>query len=168
MSRRKRPSMPVKEPKGRDSYLKLSSSDKSVLNYLHEITQSGNDGTCTISIPKIAEACEISERQVQISTGKLMRARLLERVGYDLGNADRSKRGTVYKVITKRLNKLLQPQVAEVINGLLDGSEALYACLEQLVMMHSAKTNQIKDASSCLRHIRNELVKLKGLMQEKK
>jgi len=97
-----------------------------------------------------------------------MRADLLERVGYDLGNSDRRKRGTIYKVITKRLDNLLQPQVAGAINILLDGSEALYACIEQLMIIRGVKTNQIKEASSCLRRIRNELNKLKGIMQEKK
>ena len=168
MSRRKQSSVPTGEPKAGHGYPKLTSADKRVLSYLHRMIQIGNGETCTASIPNIASACAISQRQVPISTGRLMRADLLERVGYDLGNSDRRKRGTIYKVITKRLDNLLQPQVAGAINILLDGSEALYACIEQLMIIRGVKTNQIKEASSCLRRIRNELNKLKGIMQEKK
>jgi hypothetical protein len=49
--------------------------------------------------PKIAIACKISKRQVQISTKRLIEAGLLERVGYDFGNPDRTKRGTIYRLL---------------------------------------------------------------------
>lgn len=80
------------------NYPELKSSDRAVFRHLLERVQAGNGETCTISIPRIASACDISERQVQISTRRLIDARLIERLGYDFSNPDRSKRGTVYRV----------------------------------------------------------------------
>jgi DNA-binding Lrp family transcriptional regulator len=79
-------------------YPALKSSDRAVLRHLLERARAGNGDTCTASIPRIANACDISERQVQISTRRLIDARLIERLGYDFSNPDRSKRGTVYRV----------------------------------------------------------------------
>lgn len=80
------------------NYSALKSSDRAVLKHLLERVRAGNGETCTVSIPRIASACDISERQVQISTRRLIDARLIERLGYDFSNPDRSKRGTVYRV----------------------------------------------------------------------
>lgn len=79
----------------------LTQSDLSVLNYLNKLVQEGGGDACTASIPRMADACGISERQVQISAKKLMGAELIKRVGYDFSNSDRSKRGTVYRVLHK-------------------------------------------------------------------
>ncbi len=81
------------------NYPELKSSDRAVLRHLLDRVQAGNGETCTISIPRIASACGISARQVQISTGRLINARLIERVGYDFSNPDRSKRGTIYRAL---------------------------------------------------------------------
>lgn len=80
------------------NYPQLKSSDRAVLRHLLDRVQAGNGETCTTSIPRIASACDISERQVQISTRRLIDAKLIERLGYDFSNPDRSKRGTVYRV----------------------------------------------------------------------
>lgn len=80
----------------------LRLTDQTVLEYLDELTMNSNGETCTASIPKIASACNISERQVQISTKRLIDAGLIKRIGYDFSNPDRVKRGTVYKVLTQR------------------------------------------------------------------
>lgn len=88
------------------NYLELKSSDRAVLRHLLERVQAGNGETCTVSIPRIASACDISERQVQISTRRLIDARLIERLGYDFSNPDRSKRGTVYRVQQPRAGTL--------------------------------------------------------------
>jgi predicted transcriptional regulator len=80
----------------------LRSTDQNVLECLIELTLKNDGETCTVSIPKIASACNISERQVQISTRRLIDAGLIERVGYDFSNPDRGKRGTVYKVLIRR------------------------------------------------------------------
>lgn len=80
-------------------YLPLKSTDQAVLKYLDELSQQSEGETCTASIPRIASSCDISERQAQISIRRLIAAGLLERVGYDLGNPEREKRGTIYKVL---------------------------------------------------------------------
>src|SRR3712207_5083781 len=83
----------------------LTHSDLSVLNYLDRLARETGEGACTASIPKIAMACDISARQVQISVGRLAAARLVEKIGYDLSNADKLKRGTIYKVLTAKVPK---------------------------------------------------------------
>lgn len=95
MSSRNRLRTPAKKRVGTPA---RTSSDRAVLSYLHELARAANGDACTASIPKIALACDISERQVQLSTGRLIEAGLLIRVGYDFSNPDRTKRGTVYKV----------------------------------------------------------------------
>ena len=75
----------------------LKRTDKAVLKYLDEMTRAGNGKICIVSIPKIASACEISRRQVQISTKRLIEAGLIARLGYDFSNPDRAQRGTIYK-----------------------------------------------------------------------
>lgn len=97
--------MPSRSTKQKVSTGILRRSDQAVLEYLNELAQQGKGETCTASITEIASACSISKRQVQISTGRLIEARLLERVGYDLSNPDRAKRGTVYKVLSQREGK---------------------------------------------------------------
>lgn len=79
----------------------LTQSDLAVLNYLDKSARDGGGDVCTASIPRMADACGISERQVQISAKKLMDAELIKRIDYDFSNSDRSKRGTVYKVLFK-------------------------------------------------------------------
>lgn len=85
--------------KNQNSLPDLKSSDRAVLKHLLESIREGDAETCTTSIPRIASACGISERQVQISTRRLIDARLIERLGYDFSNPDRSKRGTVYRAL---------------------------------------------------------------------
>jgi predicted transcriptional regulator len=87
------------ESKNKGACLGLKNSDKAVLKYLYEMIHTSDGQICTASIPKIAVACGISERQVQISTRRLINAGLIERVGYDFNNPDRSKRGTIYKMM---------------------------------------------------------------------
>ena len=77
----------------------LKRTDKAILEYLQEMALAGNGETCKASIPKIANACNVSERQVQISTRRLIVSGLLIRVGYDFSNPNRQQRGTVYKVV---------------------------------------------------------------------
>jgi DNA-binding Lrp family transcriptional regulator len=81
----------------------LKRTDKAVLKYLDEMTRPSDGETCIASIPKIASACKISKRQVQISTKRLIEAGLIERVGYDFGNPDRTQRGTIYKLLIRRV-----------------------------------------------------------------
>jgi DNA-binding Lrp family transcriptional regulator len=71
---------------------------------LKELAQLNGNCTCLTSIPKIANACDISNRQVQISTRRLIEAAYIERVGYDFVNANRAMRGTTYKILTPELD----------------------------------------------------------------
>ena len=90
--------------KGEQAAPKLKKTDQRVLKHLQEMKAASRKnppegGHCVASIPEIAESCYISPRQVQISTGRLIEAGMLERVGYDFANPDRKSRGTIYKVL---------------------------------------------------------------------
>ncbi|MDQ3816527.1 MAG: helix-turn-helix domain-containing protein, partial [Acidobacteriota bacterium] len=86
----------------RQRLAELRPTDRAVLLYLNELRKNGKSDTFTVGIPTIAAACSISPRQVQVSTGRLIKADLLERIGYDFGNVDRSRRGTKYKLLVKQ------------------------------------------------------------------
>lgn len=85
------------------SYNALKPTDKAVIDFLKELRDENRratgENTCKASIPDISDACNISERQVQISTQRLIKAKLLQRVGYDFGNPDKAQRGTIYEVL---------------------------------------------------------------------
>ena len=83
---------------------KMKNTDARVLKHLQELKAASRrnppeGGDCVASIPDIAAACYISPRQVQISTGRLIEAKMMKRVGYDFANPDRKSRGTIYKVL---------------------------------------------------------------------
>ena len=99
VNNRKQCLMPQDEIPDGHICVNLKPSDRVVLKYLDKLTLDSDGETCTVSIPKIASACDISERQVQISTKRLINAGLLQRIGYDFSNPDREKRGTIYKVL---------------------------------------------------------------------
>lgn len=101
MSNQKQGSVFLQSDLDNSMNITLSPADKKVLRYLGELIRSSGEETCTASIPRIAEACDISKRQVQLSAKRLIGAKLLERIGYDFSNPDRSKRGTVYGVLPK-------------------------------------------------------------------
>lgn len=88
------------DPPNRDKQTTLKRTDKAVLTYLKELAQLSDTETCFTSNPKIASACDISTRQVQISIQRLIAAGYINRVGYDFINPDRAKRGTTYKTLT--------------------------------------------------------------------
>jgi hypothetical protein len=82
----------------------LSKGDRKVIEYLDELKRKNRrklpeDGDCVASLPEIAEACDISTRQVQNCTQRLIAAGLLRRVGYDFSNSNRDARGTIFKVL---------------------------------------------------------------------
>jgi hypothetical protein len=116
----------------------LTQSDLSVLNYLDRLAQEVGGGACTASIPKIAMACKISARQVQLSVGRLVAAHLVEKVGYDLSNADRRKRGTIYKVLTAKVPEergLSRREAIRVMGLVVDACIALHHSIGQLAQM---------------------------------
>jgi DNA-binding Lrp family transcriptional regulator len=79
----------------------FTQSDLAVLKYLDKLAREKDGEACTASIPRIASACGISERQVQICTTRLIEAKLLKRVGYDFGNPNKAKRGSIYKILVR-------------------------------------------------------------------
>jgi hypothetical protein len=103
----------------------LTQSDIAVLNYLDKLTSGGRRTVCTASIPRMSDACGISERQVQISVKRLIDAELVERLGYDVSNPDRAKRGTVYKVLFRagRTQAVMAKERKRTIKFLLIWSE---------------------------------------------
>ena len=103
MSRSKRPNTSKALVGGR-SFASLKTTDKTVLKHLEKLARAGDENTCTVSIPKLASACGISQRQVQISANRLIEGGLLRREGYDFSNPDRTKRGTVYKLLSPESN----------------------------------------------------------------
>jgi hypothetical protein len=79
----------------------LRRTDLAVLSHLDASREQAGGDICTASIPSIHRACGVSPRQVQISVGRLTKAKLIRRVGYDFGNPDRNARGTIYKLLIK-------------------------------------------------------------------
>jgi hypothetical protein len=104
-SYRQRRSTAINTLIGNDILATLTESDITVLRYLDKLMRNSGGEACTASIPKIALACAISERQVQISTSRLIEAKLLSRVGYDFGNPNKTKRGSIYKVLSRENKK---------------------------------------------------------------
>lgn len=99
MENKKQDSSFLRKDKGCEPLKKLKRTDQAVLMYLEELAK--DNDTCTASIPRIAGSCNISQRQVQISIGRLIIVGLIKRVGYDFGNPDQAKRGTVFKILRR-------------------------------------------------------------------
>lgn len=93
-------------PQGEDLRAGLKPSDRAVLEYLRELAHSAGGDMCTASIPNIALGSGVSERQVQISSKRLIGAGLVRRMGYDFSNPDLTKRGTIYKVMLEEESAL--------------------------------------------------------------
>jgi hypothetical protein len=86
---------------------KLHPSDKVMLDFLTRLcAATGKDYTPPIGIQTISERCDISQRTVQTCGDRLIEANRIERVGYDVGNRDRAKRGMVYRVLGIQQNAL--------------------------------------------------------------
>ena len=115
-----------KNPVSGVPYASLKTKDISVLKHLDKLIRAGGGDTCTVGIRKIASACGISERQVQISTNRLIKAGLLKREGYDFSNPNRTKRGTIYKIVSNDgdiAQKMNKASKKKVIRFLLFWSE---------------------------------------------
>jgi hypothetical protein len=111
----------------------LKQTDRAVLYYLDQLRK--EDDTCTASLPAIATACDISERQVQISTGRLIKAGYLKRTGYDFGNTVRSRRGTNYRLLIARADVPRSTQAEKLetdIKMLLRRQASIELLLEEL------------------------------------
>jgi ABC-type iron transport system FetAB ATPase subunit len=104
-----------------------------VLLYLDQLRGEGN--TCTAGHNAIARSAEISPRQVPICINRLIEEELLERIGYDFGNPNRSHRGSIYRVLIAPgyLNNSEEAQeIKRVIQDILRHQRSLASRVEQL------------------------------------
>jgi DNA-binding Lrp family transcriptional regulator len=70
-----------------------------VLVRLYRLSRGFNSETCRVSVPTLAKACNVSERQVRKSVSKLEARELIARVEQDFGNKDRALRGTIFRIL---------------------------------------------------------------------
>lgn len=77
----------------------LDTYDQAVLVRLYRLSRGFNSDTCRVSVPTLAKACNISERQVRKSIGKLEAREIIQRIEQDFGNKDRSLRGTIFRIL---------------------------------------------------------------------
>lgn len=76
----------------------LAPYDQLVLLRLYRLSRGFNRDECTVGYESIAKACNMSSRQAQISTERLILAGWVERVGVRQGGKSRQGRGSVYRV----------------------------------------------------------------------
>jgi hypothetical protein len=77
----------------------LDTYDQVVLMRLYRLSRGFSSDTCRVSVPTLAKACHVSERQVRISVGRLEARELIQRVEQDFGNKDKALRGTVFRIL---------------------------------------------------------------------
>jgi hypothetical protein len=77
----------------------LDTYDQAVLIRLYRLSRGFNSDMCRVSVPTLAKACNISERQVRKSVSKLETRELIQRVEQDFGNKDRALRGTIFRIL---------------------------------------------------------------------
>ncbi|HEX8137571.1 MAG TPA: helix-turn-helix domain-containing protein [Pyrinomonadaceae bacterium] len=129
-----------------DKVAKLRSTDLAVLSHLHGLRNAEGGSTCKASIPDIARACGISQRQVQISASRLIEAGLLERSGYDFGNIKRRERGTIYRVLIPLAGldrNLLTERLERAVQLLAERQAALEVRVIQLTFAWCKLPSQI-------------------------
>jgi hypothetical protein len=77
----------------------LDTYDQSVLIRLYRLARGFNSDTCRVSVPTLAKACNISERQTRKSIVKLEGRELIQRIEQDFGNKNMALRGTTFKIL---------------------------------------------------------------------
>lgn len=154
---RKSPIASRSDTKKQPEWAMLRQTDNEVFSYLNKLCGENGNRTCTISLPAIATACDISERQAQVSTGRLIKAGLLKRIGYDFGNAVRSQRGTKYRLLKTYAevhNEIEAEKMEGVIQMLLNGQASIESKLKQL----ASTQNKLLSLVTCLT-VKNTRVK---------
>lgn len=155
---------------GNQSRHSLKRTDRAVLRYLERMARRNHSSTCTSSIPRIAGACDISTRQVQISVGRLVAARLVDRVGYDLNNPEKGRRGTIYNVLTVESPEEGGPTIREatqIMTQLINASSALHGCIGQLALALNAWSGPNGKMEALLRRLDKDVTELAGITHEK-
>jgi hypothetical protein len=77
----------------------LDTYDQVVLMRLYRLSRGFSSDTCRVSVPTLANACNISERQVRKSISKLENRELVQRIEQDFGNQDKALRGTIFRIL---------------------------------------------------------------------
>jgi hypothetical protein len=77
----------------------LDTYDQSVLIRLYRLARGFNSDTCRVSVPTLAKACNISERQTRKSIVRLEGRELIQRIEQDFGNKNMALRGTTFKIL---------------------------------------------------------------------
>jgi len=77
----------------------LDTYDQSVLIRLYRLARGFNSDTCRVSVPTLAKACNISERQTRKSIVKLEGRELIQRIEQDFGNKNMALRGTTFRIL---------------------------------------------------------------------
>jgi DNA-binding Lrp family transcriptional regulator len=77
----------------------LDTYDQSVLIRLYRLARGFNSDTCRVSVPTLAKACNISERQTRKSIIRLEERELIQRIEQDFGNKNMALRGTIFRVL---------------------------------------------------------------------
>jgi hypothetical protein len=77
----------------------IDTYDQAVLIRLYRLSRGFNSDTCRVSVPTLAKACNISERQVRKSVSKLEARELIQRIEQDFGNKDKALRGTIFRIL---------------------------------------------------------------------
>ena len=77
----------------------LDTYDQVVLIRLYRLSRGFNSDICRVSVPTLAKACNVSERQIRKSIGKLEARELIRRIEQDFGNTDKALRGTIFRIL---------------------------------------------------------------------
>jgi ABC-type iron transport system FetAB ATPase subunit len=118
-----------------------------VFSYLDQ--SRGEGDTCTAGHNAIARAAEVSPRQVPICIDRLISEGLIERVGYDFGNPDRSHRGSIYRVLIApgHLNNSEEAQeIKRAIQDILRHQKFLASRVEQLSLAQGRLISLVSQA----------------------
>jgi DNA-binding Lrp family transcriptional regulator len=77
----------------------LDTYGQSLLMRLYRLSRGFGSDTCRVSVPTLAKACNISERQARKSIAKLEGRELIQRIEQDFGNKNLALRGTTFRVL---------------------------------------------------------------------
>ncbi len=77
----------------------LELSDQAVLQRLYRLSRGFHRDTCKVTAETLAEACNITSRQVPRSTQRLVARGLIEILGHDFSNPNKRERGTIYQML---------------------------------------------------------------------
>ena len=77
----------------------LDTYDQALLLRLYRLARGFNSDTCRVSVPTLAKACNVSERQIRKSIVRLEGRGFIKRIEQDFGNKNLALRGTTFKIL---------------------------------------------------------------------